>query len=96
MRRKHVVRWVAAGLGLASAALALSFAIAPYPVAGFTSAREAWRASDAWLLDRNGVALSRVRVDHDRRRGEWVPLGEVSPVLTGLVIAAEDRRFREH
>jgi penicillin-binding protein 1C len=83
-------------LALAAAAFAASFAIAPYPVADFATAREAWRASDAWLLDRNGIPLSRVRIDHERRRGDWVRLSEVSPALVELVIAAEDRRFRQH
>ena len=44
----------------------------PYPVADFDAVRATWRASDAWLLDRNGEPLSRVRIDHERRRGDWV------------------------
>jgi penicillin-binding protein 1C len=37
-----------------------------------------------------------VRIDHQRRRGEWVPAREVSPALEAMVLASEDRRFREH
>ena len=58
--------------------------------------RGAWRASDAWLLDRNGEPLSRVRIDRERRRGDWVALADVSPALVAAVLASEDKRFREH
>lgn len=77
-------------------AFAGSFFVAPYPVARFDDMRASWRASDAWLLDRSGEPLSRIRIDHQRRRGEWVPAAEVSPALTAMVIASEDKRFREH
>jgi penicillin-binding protein 1C len=79
-----------------AAAFAVSLMIAPYPVTGFVAVRGAWRASDAWLLDRNGEPLSRVRVDRLRRRGDWVTADEVSPALTAAVLASEDKRFREH
>src|SRR5262249_59995260 len=55
-----------------------------------------WRASDAWLLDRHGEPLSRVRLDRERRRGDWVGVSEVSPALQAAVVESEDRRFREH
>ncbi len=77
-------------------AFAASFFIAPYPVAGFDDLRASWRASDAWLLDRSGEPLSRIRIDHQRRRGAWVPAAEISPALTSMVLASEDKRFREH
>ena len=68
----------------------------PCEVRTFDEVRTSWRSSDAWLLDRNGEVLSRVRVDKDRRRGDWVALQDVSPALVDAVIAAEDRRFRSH
>jgi penicillin-binding protein 1C len=80
----------------AATAFCLSLLTAPYPVADFESVRSAWRASDAWLLDRNGELLSRVRIDRQRRRGDWVAVTEVSPALTTTVLESEDRRFREH
>ena len=67
-----------------------------YPVRTFDSVRADWRASDAWLLDRNGEPLSRVRIDRERRRGDWVSAEEVSPALAAAVLVSEDRRFREH
>jgi penicillin-binding protein 1C len=70
--------------------------IAPYPVTDFAAVRGGWHASDAWLLDRNGEPLSRVRIDRLRRRGDWVTADEVSPALTAAVLASEDKRFREH
>ena len=79
-----------------AAAFAASFAVAPYPITQIGAIREAWRASDAWLVDRHGAPLSRVRIDHERRRGEWVRVDDVSPALTQMIIASEDRRFHEH
>ena len=74
----------------------VSLAVAPYPVADFAAVRDSWRASDAWLLDRNGEPLSRVRIDRERRRGDWVNADDVSPALVAAVLASEDRRFNEH
>ncbi len=76
--------------------LGVSLLIAAYPVADFESVRSAWRASDAWLLDRNGEPLSRVRIDRQRRRGDWVAIADVSPALVEAVLASEDKRFRDH
>ena len=70
--------------------------IAPYEVVSYEAARAEWRSSDAWLLDRHGEPLSRVRIDKSRRRGDWVELAQVSPALVDSMLAAEDRRFRSH
>ena len=88
----------AAGATAGAGALlfAASFALAPYPVPDFESVRAAWRASDAWLLDRHGEPLSRVRIDRQRRRGDWMVLADVSPAFVAAVTASEDRRFRSH
>ncbi len=77
-------------------AFVVSLFFAPYPVPDFESVRGEWRASDAWLLDRRGEPLSRVRIDRERRRGDWIGAIEVSPALIAAVLASEDRRFREH
>src|SRR5262245_8648057 len=45
-----------------AAAFAASLFFAPYPVPAFDSVRGEWRSSDAWLLDRHGEPLSRVRI----------------------------------
>lgn len=94
------MRKVLGALGLALGLAGFVFLVLlhqePFPVPGFDSVKAQWRSSDAWLLDRNGEPLSRVRVDRDRRRGEWVALSEVSPALVDSMLAAEDRRFRKH
>ena len=77
-------------------AFALSLRIAPYDVVSYESVRADWRSSDAWLLDRHGEPLSRVRIDKARRRADWVALAQVSPALVQAMLAAEDRRFRSH
>ena len=72
-------------------------ALDPGPhVRTFADVRSAWRASDVALLDRHGVVLHEVRVDATRRRLAWTPLAATSPALSAAVLAAEDRRFREH
>ena len=70
--------------------------MAPFEVVSYAAARTEWRSSDAWLLDRRGEPLSRVRIDRTRRRGDWVELSQVSPALIEAMITAEDRRFRAH
>ena len=60
---------VALSIGVALVAiLVASLLVPPYPVPAFTDVRSQWRAADAWLLDRNGERLSRVRLDFARRR----------------------------
>ena len=94
---KHAVAYtLLAAVCVGVACFAGSFAFAPYPVSDFAIVRTGWRASDAWLLDRNGEPLSRVRIDHNRRRGDWLAMDEVSTALTAAVLESEDRRFREH
>ena len=87
---------VAGACGAGVAIFGVSLLIAPYTTDDFESVRGRWRASDAWLLDRNGEPLSRVRIDRQRRRGDWVAAGEVSPALAAAVLASEDKRFRSH
>ena len=94
MKRRFNIVFGAASL-LATAFVA-SLYVPPYPIVPFTTVRSEWRAADAWLLDRGGERLSRVRLDFDRRRGDWTALADVSPALVDAVIASEDRRFRSH
>src|SRR5687767_14236302 len=93
---RRALKIVAMTTGAACAAFAASLFIAPYPVPQFTAVKSSWHSSDAWLLDRHGEALSRVRIDHQRRRGEWVAARDVSPALKAMVLASEDKRFDEH
>ena len=94
------LRRALAGLGLACAAFAAVFAVslayAPYEVIPLATVRAGWRSSDAWLLDRQGTPLARVRIDKHHWRGNWALLTDVSPALVEAVLAAEDRRFLDH
>jgi len=94
--KRRILLLALGALGVLAGAFLIALHVAPYAVPDFESVRGDWRGSDAWLLDRNGETLSRVRVDHERRRGDWVAANEVSPALTAAVLASEDRRFREH
>jgi penicillin-binding protein 1C len=62
----------------------------------FEAVRAAHQPSDVPLLDRHGVPIQRVRLDDRVRRGDWVPLAEVSPALRHALVLGEDRRFWEH
>jgi penicillin-binding protein 1C len=90
------VRRALAFLCAATVAAAVSLAVAPYDVPPFHLVKSGWSSSDAWLLDRRGEPLSRVRLDMVQRRGEWTALEDVSPALVGAVMVSEDRRFPGH
>ncbi|MBL8380160.1 MAG: penicillin-binding protein 1C [Burkholderiales bacterium] len=62
----------------------------------FAQVKREWRSSEAWVLDRDGRPLQRLRVENKARRFEWVALDAVSPQLKAMLIAAEDQRFEEH
>jgi glycerophosphoryl diester phosphodiesterase len=72
-------------LALVLAALAASQP--PHPP-GFEAVRQAWRPSDATLLDRHGEVLHERRVDAARRRLAWTALDEISPALVAAVAGA--------
>ena len=62
----------------------------------YTQVKKDWRSSDAWLLDRNGRELQRVRLDNTVRRYEWTAVTKISPALKDALLASEDQRFFEH
>lgn len=77
-------------------AIGAGYVLWPASVPAFETVRAAWVPSDGILLDRNGEAIDRVRLDMRSRRGDWVALDAVSPALVDAVVSAEDRRFWEH
>jgi penicillin-binding protein 1C len=88
------MRWVVAvSLLLLTAG---TFCIPAYEVISYEDVKASWHSSDAWLLDRDGEPLSRVRLDRTRRRGDWTALADVSPAFVAAALQAEDRRFRSH
>ena len=65
-------------------------------VPAFRQVRQEWRSSEAWLLDRDGRQLQRLRLDSTVRRYEWVGVEQISPALKDALLASEDQRFFEH
>ncbi|NUN60153.1 MAG: hypothetical protein HUU13_03420, partial [Burkholderiaceae bacterium] len=47
----------------------------------FDEVRKDFRPSDTQILSREGEVLQRLRQDASVRRGQWVPLADVSPAL---------------
>ena len=83
---------VGAALG---AMLCVNFASAA-ELPPFKQVKQDWRSSDAWLLDRHGRELQRVRVDNSVRRFSWTGVNDISPALKDALLASEDQRFFEH
>ena len=84
----------------AAAALALAAWLAVPGLAralpGFAEVRRDFRSSETRVFDRHGELIQRLRTDARVRRGDWVPLAEVSPALRQALVLPEDRRFYEH
>jgi len=62
----------------------------------YQEVRQSYVKSDSLLLDRHREIIHELRIDKNRRRLDWTPLQNISPVLTKAVIQAEDKRFYEH
>lgn len=87
---------------LAGALLALTVgAGSPVLFAGgrtptYAQVREAYRASDSWIVDRNDRAMESVRIAKSHRTLDWTPWSEVSPSFQLLLVRSEDKRFFSH
>ena len=68
----------------------------PPAMPDYAAVRADWKASEAWLYDREGRLLDSERVDFARRQLAWVPLADVSPAVREAVVRSEDRRFWSH
>lgn len=62
----------------------------------FDEVRVDFKPSDTVLLSREGEVLQRLRTDPTVRRGQWVPLADISPALRQALVLSEDKRFFEH
>ncbi|MGE4052451.1 MAG: transglycosylase domain-containing protein, partial [Piscinibacter sp.] len=78
------------------AAAALAWPLSAQALPSFDEVRAAHRPSDIVLLDRHGVPVQTLRVDHSVRRLPWVPIEEMSPALLRAIVLSEDKRFHEH
>ncbi|KJU81885.1 penicillin-binding protein 1C [Candidatus Magnetobacterium bavaricum] len=74
----------------------LFFLSGPAPIPTFQGVTEAYRSSDAMLLDRHSESLHELRVNRRGRYMDWTPLKDISPALLRAVIHIEDRRFYGH
>ena len=80
-----------------AAVLALSACVsAAWALPAFDEVRQDFRPSDTLVLSREGEVLQRLRTDATVRRGQWVPLADVSPTLRQALVLSEDKRFFEH
>lgn len=80
-------------VGVSAVVLSTSSA-ARYP--DLQELREQNPASELVVQDRAGVPLQALRVNFQQRRGDWLPLSQISPALQRAVLASEDQRFFEH
>lgn len=97
--RDHLtgVNVVLALVGVAATVLSVLWLLTlPPPMPGYAEVRKEYRPSESWLDDRDGRLLDAERVDFNVRRLAWTDLDAVAPTLRDAVVAAEDRRFREH
>ena len=96
-RIRAALTWRRAAIAIPLLLLALLW-IASWPPAtpDYAAVRAAWRPSESWLYDRNGVLLESIRVDFAQRRLEWVPIEGIAPTLRQRVISAEDHGFSVH
>lgn len=62
----------------------------------YQEVKQRYQASDILVQDRTQQLLERVRYDFQARRGDWVPLENVSVALQRALILSEDKRFYTH
>lgn len=65
-------------------------------IPAFEEVRQDFRPSETQILSREGEVLQRLRTDTSVRRGQWVPLADVSSALRTALVLSEDKRFYEH
>ncbi len=71
-------------------------ALPAWALPSFQEVRQAHRSSETLVLSREGEVLQRQRVDTTVRRGDWVPLADMSAALRTALVLSEDKRFFEH
>ena len=83
--------------------LILSVSLSLFSIASFSAdyptyeeVKRDYAASDALLLDRNGVVLQALRMDKKVLRLPWVALDDLSLAMRDTLVLAEDKNFYEH
>lgn len=77
-------------------ALAAAVALPAHAIPTFAEVRQDFKPSDTLVLSQEGEVVQRLRTDATVRRGQWVPLADVSPALRAALVLSEDKRFYEH
>ena len=98
MKKFRILKWAGLFLVLLLAGLGiylLSAADSKKPPP-FETVKNAYKKTDALLLDRRGQVIQELRIDAQGRRLEWVSLKGISPAFVQAVVLAEDRRFYRH
>ena len=80
----------------ATALVLAACASGAWAIPTFDEVRADFKPSDTLILSREGEVLQRLRTDATVRRGQWVPLADVSPALRQALVLSEDKRFFEH
>ena len=90
MRARHFY-WV---LFVALSIFSIASFSADYPT--YEEVKRDYAASDALLLDRNGVVLQALRMDRKVLRLPWVALDDLSLAMRDTLVLAEDKNFYGH
>ena len=86
--------WFARVLFVVLSIFNISSFAADYPT--FDEVKRDYAASDALLLDRNGVVLQALRMDKKVLRLPWEALDDLSLAMRDTLVLAEDKNFYEH
>lgn len=81
---------------LAAAGTGVSLVWPAGEVPQFQAVKQAWRPSEAALLDRHGEVIDHERLDFSVRRLPWAALDTISPALIESIVEGEDRAFWRH
>ena len=74
----------------------LALCAAGAAAASYDEVCQSYHSSDTLILDRSGEIIHRLRTDATVRRGEWVMLADMSPVLRQAMLLSDDKRFYTH
>lgn len=81
---------------LAVLVFAVYFPLIVFAYPAFDEIKQGYTASDALLLDRNGLLLQGMRVDRKLLRLQWVALDDLSVAMRETLVLAEDKDFYTH
>ena len=92
VRRRRIVRWLAAGGGAMTAAFAVYLGVLTYTTPDVADLRKAQAAWPSVILSADGEVIGRFSTSYQAP----IALKDVAPDLISALIATEDHRFYEH